>query len=265
MSSYHLVIGVKGNSADRVVSATMVSSMRLFQEVKRAPGLTERTELQLEELIVGGSLSPGDRLPSERDLGEQLGVSKTVVREAIRSLSAKGLVDVRAGSGTYIRGFDGSVMSGHMNLLLRSGKMAAEDIHEVRQALEVRIAGRAAERAEPRDIESLEETITALKAPGMTAITFAETDVAFHRRLATAARNPLFSMLAMAINDVMIEVRLRAYDRGPEAVERALDHHTLILASVRRKDVEGTRRAMELHLDYSLSVMQHTTERRGVR
>lgn len=189
-------------------------------------------------------------------MGDQLGVSKTVVREAIRSLAARGLVEVRAGSGTYIRGFDGGVMSRPMDLLLRSGHVEAGDIHEVRQVLEVHIAGRAAQRAEAADLEALEETVVALQAPAMSAITFAETDVAFHKRLAAVARNPLFSVLADAINGVMIEVRLRAYENSPDAVEGALYYHSRILDRVRARDVSGARRAMEEHLDYSLSVMQ---------
>jgi GntR family transcriptional repressor for pyruvate dehydrogenase complex len=169
--------------------------MAMFQAVARPMGLTEKTERHLEELILGNSLQAGDKLPSEKDLGEQLGVSKTVVRESMRSLSAKGLVEVRAGSGTYVRKVDRELMSRPMNLLLRSGDVRPQDIHEARELLEVNIAGLAAERAEPADIAAMAETIEALKSPSITAQIFAETDVAFHRRLAEAARNPLFTVL----------------------------------------------------------------------
>src|SRR5262245_4579682 len=83
----------------------------VLEAVKRTPGLVERTEAQLENLILGGSVKPRQRMPSERDLGERLGVSKTVVREAIRSLTAKGLVEVRPGSGTYVREPDEETVS----------------------------------------------------------------------------------------------------------------------------------------------------------
>src|SRR5882757_5880098 len=81
----------------------VVTQKHVFEAVKRVPSLVQRTEAHLENLIVTGALRPKERMPSERDLGESLGVSKTVLREAIRSLAARGLVEVRPGWGTYIR------------------------------------------------------------------------------------------------------------------------------------------------------------------
>ena len=240
---------------------TFENAAVLYETVTRAPSLTGRTESQLESLIVGKSLRPGDRLPSERELGAKLGVSKTVVREAIRSLAARGLVEVRPGSGTYILGFHREMMAGPMSLLLRSGTLSTEQVHEVREVLEVEIAGLASIRASAKDMEAMEETIEALKAPQISAMEYAEADVAFHQRLAEAAGNPLFSVLANAINDVMIEVRLLAYAYNKSSVERALHYHSWILENVRKRDVEGARRAMEEHLRSSLAVMRHVAGR----
>jgi GntR family transcriptional repressor for pyruvate dehydrogenase complex len=228
----------------------------MYEVLRRASGLTEQTELQLEGLILDKSLRPGDRLPSERELGEKLGVSKTVVREAVRSLAARGLVEVRAGSGTYVRQFDQDVMSRPMNLLLRAGDFKVEHVHEVRQVLEVNLAGFAAERAQENDIENMQETIRRLESPQLSATEFAEADVAFHQALAAAAGNPLFSVLANAINDVMIDVRLRAYAHNSASVERALYYHTRILDRIGDRDVAGARQAMEEHIEYSLGIMR---------
>ncbi|HEY7305529.1 MAG TPA: FadR/GntR family transcriptional regulator [Bryobacteraceae bacterium] len=231
----------------------------LFQAVKRAPGLAERAETQLEDLIVQKSLKPSDRLPSERELGLQLGVSKTVVREAIRTLAAKGLVEIRPGSGTYVRDFSGEVMTQQISLLLRSGKLEAHHIHEVRSALEVEIAGFAAERASSADLEALDATILVLAAKSLTAMAFAEADVAFHQRLATAAGNPLFVVLMGAINDVMVEVRLQAFEHYREAVvKRAIHFHSEILHQVRTRNAGGARQAMEEHLIQSLDLLRRS-------
>lgn len=164
-----------------------------YEAIKRKLGLTDEAELQLEGLILEGSLRPGDRLPSERELGEKLGVSKTVVREAVRSLVTRGLVEVRPGLGTYVRQFDPGLIVRPMNLLLRAGDFKVEHIHEVRQVLEVNLAGLAAERAHESDLDAMQETIRKLQSPQISPTEFAETDVAFHRRLAAAADNPLFS------------------------------------------------------------------------
>src|SRR5262245_61941046 len=126
-------------------------SVLKLETVKKAPGLVEKTEVQLENLILSGVLRPKQRVPSERDLGEQLGVSKTVVREAIRSLSARGLVEVRAGSGTYVREPSQDMVSRPMALWLRSGVLTVEDVHVVRTTLEVQIAALAAQRATEPD------------------------------------------------------------------------------------------------------------------
>jgi len=228
----------------------------VLEALKRTPGLVERTESQLENLIVSGSFQPGQRMPSERELGQQLGISKTVVREAIRSLAARGLVEVRAGSGTYIRQVNNDMVTRPVALLLRSSVVDVEHIHEVRVSLEVQIAGLAARRASEEDLAAMRQTIAALEVPEIPAMAFAEADVAFHKSLADGARNPLFSVLANAAHDVMIEVRLLAYAANPQSVERAVYYHSWILDTVRRHDVEEARRAMEEHLDYSLKGMR---------
>ncbi len=163
---------------------------------------------------------------------------------------------MRPSSGTYIRGFHREMMTGPMSLLLRSGTLRTEDVHEGREVLEVEIAGIASGRASAKDMEAMEESIDALKAPQISALEFAEADVAFHRRLAEAAGNRLFSVLANALNDVMIEVGLLAYEHNESSVERALPYHSWILENVRKRGVEGARRAMEEHLRSSLAQMR---------
>jgi GntR family transcriptional repressor for pyruvate dehydrogenase complex len=152
-------------------------------------------------------------------------------------------------------------MTQQISLFLRSGKLEAHHIHEVRSALEVEIAGFAAERALPEDLETLGTTILAIQAKSLTAMAFAEADVAFHQRLAVAAGNPLFSVLMGAINDVMLDVRLQAFEHYREAVvKRAIHFHSQILQQVRARNAGGARQAMEEHLIQSLNLLQRSTE-----
>ena len=217
----------------------------MLKAVYRDRTLTDQVRQQLENLIVGDSILPGDRLPSEKAMSAKMGVSRSVVREAIQQLTAQGLVETRTGSGIYVRALGTHLVTEPMNLLLRSRRFGTEEILEVREVLEVKIAGLAAERAQPVDIEAMQSTIDALTNTQLTPSEYAETDVAFHNRLAAAAGNPLFSVLSNSINDVMIKIRLRAFSvDGIEAARRAAYYHGRILGKVAAGDVEGPRQAM---------------------
>lgn len=221
----------------------------MLKAVSRDMTLADQVRQQLENLIVGDSVLPGHRLPSEKEMSAKMGVSRSVVREAIQQLTAQGLVETRTGSGIYVRDLGTHMVTEPMNLLLRSRRFGTEEILEVREVLEVKIAGLAAERAQAADIEAMQSTIDALTNPQLTPSEYAEIDVAFHNRLAAAAGNPLFSVLSNSINDVMIKIRLRAFSvDGIETAQRAARYHARILEKVAARDIEGARRAMTEHL-----------------
>ncbi len=228
----------------------------LFKTIPRDSTLTERAQEQIENLILDRALGPEDRLPSERELAQMLGVSRTVIREAIRLLAAKGLVAVRTGSGTYVRILGADIMKAPMDLLLRAGALKIEDIHEVRAVLEIRIAELAANHATDDDLQRMEETIQRLRKRNISAMEYATADVAFHCYLAAATQNPLLLALVNSINDVMIEVRLRAaYSLGDVSRERAIYYHSKILDCVRARDVVGAHDAMVEHLAFAAKAL----------
>ena len=134
----------------------------MLKTVSREMSLADQVRQQLENLIVGDSLLPGERLPSEKAMSAKMGVSRSVVREAIQQLTAQGLVEARTGSGIYVRHLRHHLVTEPMNLLLRSRRFGTEEILEVREVLEVKIAELAAERAQPADIETMQLTIDAL-------------------------------------------------------------------------------------------------------
>jgi GntR family transcriptional repressor for pyruvate dehydrogenase complex len=232
-------------------------ALTVFMTVTRDSTLTERADQQIEELILTGAIGPGDRLPPERELGEKLGVSRTVVREAVKALAAKGLLEVRTGSGTYVRKIGPDLMTAPLGLLLRANVLSAELIHEVRALLEVRNAELAALRARPEDIRAMEEAVQLLSDRTITAHQYADGDVAFHRHLAAATQNPLLLALVQSINEVMFHVRLRAAAHlGDVPRERAIFYHSRILERVKARDVEGARAAMLEHLEYARDTMR---------
>lgn len=224
--------------------------------------LVERSQQQLETLLLDGSLRPGDRLPSEKEMGLMLGVSRTVVREAVRQLVAKGLVETRTGSGIYVKKMGSKMVEEPMSWLFRSRVLKAENIVEVREVLEVKIAALAAERARPDDIEGIEKTVEAMKKSKISASEVSEADLGFHNELAMATGNLLFSVLSRSMNEVMRELHLASYRLDPvKSVETSVYHHSRILDRVKAHDIEGAKREMEAHLADSRDWTQRIAER----
>ena len=207
---------------------------------------------QIEGLIVGESLCPGDRLPGERQLAEQLGISRTVVREAIRLLSVRGLVEVKPGCGTYIRELSPKDAAAPLALLLKLRQCPdlLDNVYEVRHMIEIEVAGLAAERATAKDHELMEVTIKEMAAYIDKPEEFITHDLAFHSALAAATHNDLFSVLLNAISSFWSEAALLAY-QVPSAAEDSLTYHRDILRHVKARDSEKARLAMCEHVRYS--------------
>lgn len=220
-----------------------------YRAVARQPKLADQVVEQIAELIATRQLQPGDRLPPERELAEHFGVSRTVIREAMRSLVAKGLLEVRPGSGMVISAPRPSSVAESISLLLRlsTDKDPYTHVHEVRRLLEVEIAGLAAQRATAENLQDLEALIQTMERSREDPEQFAEADVEFHASLAKATQNELFSVLLDSVVDIMLEVRHMAVAL-PGSIDSALRHHRHILERVKAGDVEGARQAMTAHL-----------------
>lgn len=220
-----------------------------FQALSRQPNLSDQVVEQMQELITSRQLKPGERLPSERELADRFGVSRTVIREAVRSLVAKGLLEVKPGSGMVISVPRASSMAEHLNLLLQlsSDKDPYDHVFEVRHVLEVEIAGLAARRANPENIQDAESFLQIMEANPKDLEKTAEADVEFHASLANATQNPLFSILIDSVAEIMLEVRLLGLSM-PGAIKSVLEQHSNILDRVKAGDVEGARLAMADHL-----------------
>lgn len=235
-----------------------------FDQPLRRDRLYEQIADRILELIIADSVSPGDRLPSERELSQRLQVSRPVIREAVRSLGVRGLVSVRPGSGTYIRELTTRDASSPIDLLLRlrHQQSSFDALHEVRQALEVQIARLAAERATSEDVEALERAIDAMKETGENADTFIEHDMAFHDALARATHNDLFLLLLAPITDLLHDFRLVAYHHDSEgALEGGLRFHSRIRECIRLHDVDGAAEAMREHLEQARAIFMSHRDR----
>lgn len=220
----------------------------LFSEVLREPNLSDQVVGSITEAVISGRLSRGQTLASERDLAVQFGVSRTVIREAIRSLIALGLVESRSGRGMQIATVGPDAISRSMSLFLHGN--AAIDytkVHEVRTALEIQIAGIAAERATAEDLRDLRELVHRLVEARDDPERAAKFDVQFHREIAAATHNELFAVILGSIQDVLLHIRRAAFD-APGMVDYAVHAHGQILDSLEERDPERAREAMRAHL-----------------
>ena len=218
-----------------------------FAPVERDLTLPDKVTAALTESIVSGELKVGDKLPAERTLVEQFGVSRTVVREAVRSIVAKGLATTAARRGHIVSAPGPRAVRESMALFLRGrGELDVEMLSEVRTTLEVEIAGYAAERASLEDVAAIEERVAEIdrmRAPEDAA----RADVAFHREIARATGNEYYVMMLDSIRDVLVSAqthglanpRTRAYVQGA---------HRAIVEAIAAGDPDAARAAMRDHL-----------------
>jgi len=235
-----------------------------IQTLQREERLSDRVARQLEELILTKVLQADERLPSERELGELFGVSRTVVREATQRLSARGLLDIRTGNGVFVSAPSGEAVTKSLGLLLRlrGGEFLVKDLHDVRRVLEIAIAERAAEHSTAEDISTLSDILTRLDEAVGDHVTIAELDGEFHRALAVGAHNPLFLILLDSIGEILRTIRRMALE-DPETYQKSQYHHHNIFDSIQSKDPQKARVAMAEHLDQSEATIRGLLNTQG--
>jgi GntR family transcriptional repressor for pyruvate dehydrogenase complex len=224
----------------------------LFGPVMREPRLSDKVADMLLSTITSRGLESGERLPSERELGEQFGVSRAVIREAVRALAAKGVIEARTGSGLRVATVDASAVSQSMGLYLRGARLDYTEIHEVRTTLEVEVAGLAAERADAEDITKLRDNLQRMRASLAATDEVAVLDVEFHRLVVEAAHNRLFLVMTDSIGEILLEIRHLTLSISGRP-QKALRAHRKILKAIAAHTPDGARLAMREHLDESLA------------
>jgi len=209
----------------------------------------EEVAKQIEDGIVANHHRAGDQLPSERELIERFKVSRAVVRESLKVLVEKSLVEVRPGKGAFIRAPESSSVTNALSLYLRRQGHAWFSVHllHVRQLLEVEIAGLAAASARPADLKDIAAALAAMEADKNDLERFAKADLLFHRALAAATGNPLMELLLHPIAGLLLELMVELSPL-PKARDQAIHHHREILSAVTKADVSGARHAMQAHL-----------------
>jgi len=206
---------------------------------------------QILDLIQNGKLKSGDQLPSERELTEAFKVSRTTVREAIRTLESMKLLQCRQGDGNYILASSEEALIQPLAAALFHANDDIRDIFYIRKIIEPHIAHLAAENATPQEIEELEKILHEHELCIGRGESFLETDTQFHGCLARAAKNRVMERLLIALVDLLRqsrEVYLEEDEREKRA-RRSLEGHRRILAAIKGSQCDVALRSMLRHLD----------------
>ena len=218
----------------------------------------------VRDRIVRGAVRPGDRLPPERELAIQLGVSRPTVRAGLRALAAMGVVESRHGSGTYIPDGPPKLGSEPLEFLADLHGFTRDEMYEARRVLEVGVAGLAAERASHEQLAGIADEVASLFASMSDPEAFLLHDIRFHRAVAAGAGNPLLGSLVEMVSELYYERRRETATRATDRNLRdAAEMHRKIYQAIRVRDGAQARALMQQHLVTSAAYQAEEEHRNG--
>ncbi|HEY8181242.1 MAG TPA: FadR/GntR family transcriptional regulator [Thermoanaerobaculia bacterium] len=208
----------------------------------------EQVVRHIAKLIEEGRLRPGDRLAAERELAQELGVSRPTVRAGLHALAAMGVIESRQGAGTFITDGPPRLGAGPLSFLAALHGFKREEIFEARKVLEVGAAGLAAERGITDRLAPMAEEVTGMFANMNEPQTYLVHDVRFHRAVAAASGNPVLLALVEMVSSLVYEQRRLTVEHALDLKESA-EMHRRIYQAIRDRDPERARAEMARHLD----------------
>lgn len=213
----------------------------------------------LTEYFFSGGVAPGEKLPSERQLAESLGVSRSAVRDAVQSLGLIGALDIRQGDGTYLRHGASGLLPKAIQWGLFLGETPVLDLVEARSELEVTMAGFAAERRSEDALGRLGELIDEMAVQGLTTPEFVELDVAFHAEIASMAQNTILRDVLASVTGLLRAWMTRSIHAAGETGSTTAEHRAVHAALV-AGDVGAAREAMTHHMANARTRLSRTLE-----
>lgn len=224
--------------------------------VTKREGLPEQIVRQLVGLVKSGHLKPGDRLPAERVLAEELGVGRPTLREALRALQLLGIVDIRHGGGVFVTGHDPDTLLGPLHLFLGLDRHKLDTILEARKVVEGAVLAFVARSIDDDTIARIQANLAHLEAALISQPEAGKVDVRRFNALAeefraiieNAVNNPILSRAVRGLDNLTSATR----DRTLAAVstDRLLANHRRIVDALVRRDPAAAQRALEAHIDY---------------
>ncbi len=215
----------------------------IIQPVSAVSAVTRR----LLDYFTSGQIEPGARLPAERELASRLGVGRSAVREALAALELLGIVNVRPGSGTYLKGSVSELLPQTLSWGLWLGQPKTVELVQVRQGLEVQVARLAAEVVTAEQLAEIKATVTTMRANRDNFPVFVEADMRFHQLIAEAAGNSLLQDLLTTVRSLIRVWVERAVDDVAHT-RLTLREHTAIAAALSAGDATLAGSAMDQHM-----------------
>lgn len=225
-----------------------------FEKIMKPHKTYQEVLKQINNLVIEGKLHPGDRLMGERELAAELGVSRTTLREALRTMEFLGLVEIKPGGGTFIRDVQLNDVISPLALALAVEPTRIEELWETRITLEVECAGLAALRASEEDLQRISDALHDMHAQLGDLDAYAKADMRFHYRVAQASQNSMMNRLLQTFVVHILELIKKA---GPLRFSHdvgglcTLQEHISIYEAIMCHDSEQSRTLMRKHLEES--------------
>jgi GntR family transcriptional regulator, transcriptional repressor for pyruvate dehydrogenase complex len=222
----------------------------VYEQIARREGLPNRVKSQLLTMISAGQLSPGDRLPPERELAVEMGVSRNVVREALRTLVDANVLEARQGAGVFVASLDMESLIEPLELVLSLEHATLQSLAQARLVIEPGIAALAAVHGSDDDVRALEALVAeGLRKGEDASARNLEIDVELHARIVRMAGNPFLIRIMESVSRLARSSR-DFTNAVPRMREAAHADHERIVAALRARDPEAAREAMRQHLDH---------------
>ena len=217
-----------------------------FETVRRNK-VYEDVARQIERLILK-KLSPGDKLPSERELAELLSVSRSSIRDAIRSLELAGMVEPRQGAGTIVREITANAVANPLSNALKRKEEIMGELLDFRKILEPPLAARAATHASADEIAEMEDILERQQVKAKAGASTIQEDSEFHYAVAMASGNSVVLKVLDILMDLLRDTRERSL-QAEGRPQKSLAGHLRILSAIKRHDAEAAKAAMRRHIE----------------
>ncbi len=223
-----------------------ISKLNFDVPIKRE-SVAEMVARRILDMVTAKALKPGDQLPPERDLAEQLNVSRPSVREAVRGLSILGVIKSRHGGGAYVTDLDGDALLGPIRFFLSLEKMNIRELYDARSLIEGDVARRAAINMDEFQLATLDTILTNQEKTVKDANEFRLSDFKFHETIWIGSGNSFLKRIGESLNSLGLEFRRRASER-PEVLEQSLRDHRMLFDALRVRDPSAAADAAEKHM-----------------
>lgn len=207
---------------------------------------------QITKLMNKGKINPGDRLMGEREMAAGLGVSRTTLREALRTLEHLGLVEIKPGGGTYVKDQNLNQVISPLALALSVEQNSFHDLWEIRFSLEVTAAGLAAQQNTPKSLQYIEDALNEMQSSWPDTALFSKADLRFHYMIAQASKNTMMARLLQTFAVHLYDMSLKAGDfrfRHDREGVQTFREHCDIFEAIKNRDPDKARFHMTVHLE----------------